>query len=137
MTITGSCLCGTVRYAITGAFHAAGHCHCSMCRKSHGAAFASWAMIDPAQFRWTSGVEQLERYESSPAHERCFCRKCGSPLVAMRSGEVSEVVMGSVDGDPGLRPHEHIFVASKAPWHDITDALPQYEAWPPGMQAGC
>jgi hypothetical protein len=43
------------------------------------------------------------------------------------------VVLATVDGDPGVRPGEHIFVGSKAPWYEIVDALPQYEAWPPGM----
>jgi hypothetical protein len=42
-------------------------------------------------------------------------------------------VLASVDGDPGVRPTEHIFTGSKAPWHDITDGLPQHREWPPGM----
>jgi hypothetical protein len=106
-----------------------------MCRKSHGAAFATWAMIEPNQFRWTSGVALVERYESSPGRARCFCRRCGSPLAAVHTGMVTEVVLGTVDGDPGVRPREHIFVGSKAPWYEIGDALPQSEDWPPGMSA--
>jgi hypothetical protein len=47
---------------------------------------------------------------------------------------VGEVAAGTLDGDPGVRPREHIFVGSKAPWHEITDALPQYAQWPPGME---
>ena len=133
MAIKGSCLCGAVSYEITGSFKVIGHCHCSMCRKSHGAAFATWGIINPDQFRWTSGVEFVEGYESSPGKERCFCKKCGSPLVATHSGKVTEVVLGTVDGDPGARPREHIFVGSKAPWYEIADALPQFEEWPPGM----
>jgi hypothetical protein len=134
VTIRGSCLCGLVSYEITGSFRGSGHCHCSRCRKSHGAAFATWAHVDPEQFRWISGVESIERYESSPGLERCFCTKCGSPLVATHSGKVREVVLGTVDGDPGVRPSEHIFVGSKAPWYEIADALPQFEKWPPGME---
>jgi len=56
MAIRGSCLCGSVSYEITGAFRAAGNCHCATCRKSHGAAFATWPHVDPDQFRWTAGV---------------------------------------------------------------------------------
>ena len=133
MAITGSCQCGAVRYEITGSLAAIGHCHCSICRKSHGAAFATWAMVDPNQFRWTSDVESITTYPSSPGRERCFCKRCGSPLVATHSGTVTEVVLGTVDGDPGMRPREHIFVGSKAPWYEITDALPQFEQWPPGI----
>ena len=134
MATRGSCLCGAVRYEVAGPLGRTGHCHCSISRKSHGAAFATWAGIDPDQFRWTSGAELVEGYESSPGRARCFCRRCGSPLVATHVGRVTEVVLGTVDGDPGVRPGEHIFVGSKAPWYRIADALPQFEDWPPGLQ---
>ena len=134
MAIRGSCLCGAVSYEITGAFRFIGHCHCSMCRKSHGAAFATWGIIGPEQFRWTSGAELVEGYRSSPGRERCFCRKCGSSLASAHDGKVTEVAVGTVDGDPGARPREHIFVGSKAPWYEIADALPQHEQWPPGLE---
>jgi len=133
MTIRGSCLCGTVRYEISGAFSVAGHCHCGMCRKAHGAAYATWAFVEPGAFRWSAGVESLGRYASSPGRERCFCTKCGSPLAATHDGNVSEVVLASADGDPGVRPSERIFVKYKAAWDEITDALPQHAEWPPGM----
>jgi hypothetical protein len=133
MTLKGSCLCGTVTYEISGPPQRIGHCHCSMCQKSHGAAFATWALIDPDQFRWTSGKSSIATYASSPGRARLFCKSCGSPLVATHSGKVGEVVVGTIDGDPGLRPCEHIFVGSKASWFDITDTLPQFEEWPPGI----
>ena len=133
MAIKGSCLCGDVRYEISGSFVGAGHCHCLMCRKSHGAAFATWAFVNPDEFRWTSGIESVEGYESSPGHKRCFCKRCGSSLVATSAGKVTEVALGTVDGNPGVRPAEHVFVGSKAPWHSITDDLPQFEEWPPEM----
>lgn len=134
MAITGSCLCGAVSYEITGPFKFIGNCHCSMCRKSHGAAFATWGIINPNQFRWTSGEELVQAYESSPGRQRCFCKKCGSPLVSTHAGTVGEVVVGTLNGDPAMRPREHIFVGSKAPWYEIGDALPQFEKWPPGME---
>ena len=134
MAVSGSCLCGAVNYEITGSFGGAGHCHCPMCRKSHGAAFVTWAFVTPDQFRWTSGTEFVEGYASSPGRERCFGRKCGSPLVATHSGKVTEVVLGTVNGDPGVRPSEHIFTGSKACWYEIADALPQFEEWPPRME---
>lgn len=133
MAIPGSCLCGAVRYEVTGAFAGAGHCYCPICRKSHAAAFATWAFVNPDQLRWTSGVEFVQGYESSPGKERCFCRRCGSPLVFTDAGKVVEVALGTVDGDPGVRPREHVFVGSKAPWYEIADALPQFDELPPGM----
>ncbi|NQD91339.1 GFA family protein [Pseudomonas sp. CrR25] len=133
MPLGGSCQCGSIRYEITGSLVFAGNCHCSICRKSNGAAYVSWGLIDPEQFRWTAGEDFVERYQSSPGAHRCFCRKCGSSLASSHAGRVSEVVLASIDGDPGLRPQEHIFVNSKATWHAITDDLPQHAEWPPGM----
>lgn len=78
MTMTGSCLCGTERYAITGAFATAGHCHCSMCRKAHGAAFATWGILgDPQQFRWIAGAESVGRY---PAGKDAFAESAARRL---------------------------------------------------------
>jgi len=135
MVMKGSCLCGAVSYEVTGTFKVMGNCHCSICRKSHGAAFATWGIIDSDQFRWISGEEYVQAYESTPGRERCFCRICGSPLVSSHAGRVGEVVAGTIDGDPQTRPVEHIFVGSKAPWFEITDDLPQNTEWPAGMTA--
>ena len=134
MAITGSCLCKSVRYEITGAIEIMGNCHCSICRKSHGAPFVTWVVISPDQFRWTAGEEFVQGYDSSPGIQRCFCRKCGSSLATAHNGRISEVAVGTVDGDPGLRTGAHIFVGSKASWHEITDDLPQFTEWPPGME---
>ena len=133
MAIRGSCLCKAVQYEIDGELGPTGHCHCSMCRKAHGAAYVTWVLIEPDQFRWITGEEMVQRYASPDGHERCFCGACGSSLAAGQNGRVSEVALGTVDGDPGVRPEAHIFVGSKAPWHVITDDLPQHDEWPPGM----
>ncbi|CAD5107429.1 GFA family protein [Zestomonas carbonaria] len=82
MTMSGSCLCWAVRYEITGSFKLLGNCHCSMCRKAHGAAFVTWGIVDPDQFHWGAGKEFVHGYESSPGNRRCFCKQCGSPLVS-------------------------------------------------------
>jgi len=134
MTLRGSCLCGAVTYEVTDSFEFVGNCHCSMCRKSHGAAFVTWGIVGPGHFRWVAGEDMVQGYESSPGRTRCFCKRCGSPLASIHSGVVGEVVVGSVDGDPGDRPREHIFVGSMAPWYDITDSLPQFDEWPPGFE---
>lgn len=134
MAITGSCLCKSINYEITGALEIMGHCHCSICRKSHGAAFVTWLVISPEQFRWTSGEEFVRGYDSSPGIQRCFCSSCGTTLATSHAGKVSEVAVGTIDGDPGIRPGAHIFVGSKACWHEITDEFPQFAEWPPGME---
>ena len=80
--LKGSCLCGGVRYEIDGPIEGAMHCHCSMCRKAHGAAFRSRAGIRAKDFRWVSGEGVITWFESSPGNHRGFCSRCGSPLLS-------------------------------------------------------
>jgi hypothetical protein len=135
MTIRGSCLCGGIEYQILGKLVDAGHCHCSMCRRAHGAAFGTYARVDADGFRWLSGEDLVATYESSPGDYRCFCRQCGSPLgTRAEDGTLSWVTLGTVIDDPGVRSDSHIFVGSKAPWYEIKDDLPQFDEWPPGHE---
>lgn len=127
-TITGSCLCGAVRYEASD-LGLAVNCHCSRCRKWHGAAFASIVRVPLDALRVTRGEESIGRFASSPGVTRCFCKECGSSLYTLRTDlGRAHVRLGTVDGDPGVRPSLHAFVGSKAPWFEITDSLPQHEA---------
>jgi hypothetical protein len=130
--LRGSCLCGGVRYEICGALRQALNCHCSMCRKAHGAAFRSRASVSATDFRWVAGEELVTYYESSPGNHRGFCGVCGSPLLSRfdHDRSVYGLPLGALDDHPGVRPGLHVHVASKAPWFDITDDLPQYAALP-------
>jgi hypothetical protein len=126
MTITGGCLCGEIRYEVTGSFLSVMNCHCSRCRRAHGAAFASYAEVSPNQFRFISGEELIGKYgEGKGAY--CFCTKCGSNIGAFWEGRIVEVTLGTMNGDPGIRPEYHQHVGSKAPWHEITDDKKQYD----------
>lgn len=131
MSIKGSCLCGAICYEVEGELTQAGSCHCSMCRKSHGAAFGTYAAVPEGGFSWTRGEDLVRVYESSPQGGRAFCRRCGSTLGAVEKGVLRWITLGTVDGDPGIRPQAHIFVASKASWDDINDDLPQFDEYPP------
>lgn len=138
--IRGSCLCGGVSFEIDGPLSHVLHCHCSKCRKQHGAAFRSRTRVRIEDFRWLQGEHLVSYYESSPGFHRGFCSRCGSPIVnrpapnyaaaAIRGTDLG-VPLGILDSDPGVRPELHCFVGSKAPWFEITDDLPQYEAYPP------
>jgi hypothetical protein len=131
--LTGSCLCAGVRYEIEGSLTEVRNCHCSICRKAHGAAFRSRASVRARDFRWTSGEQLITWYDSSPGTHRGFCSRCGSPLLS-RFDDMPEVYglpLGCLDADPGVRPAMHIFVGSKAPWFEICDSLPQFEGYPP------
>ena len=128
----GGCLCGAVRYRIAGAIGLAEHCHCSMCRKAHGAAFSSNAVVPSSNVEVTAGAELITQYESSPGRRKCFCSKCGSQLFIRRLNkpELMVVTLGTLDAAPDAKPERHVFVASKAPWLSIADDLPQYRVYP-------
>jgi len=130
--IHGSCLCGQVRFTLDGPAQFINHCHCSMCRKVHGSAFGSFLHANAARFRWVAGESLVQRYESSPGNFRAFCKVCGSNLPVLEDEATHvNIPAGTLDDDPNVRPIVHIHVASKAPWHEITDALPQFAEFPP------
>jgi len=129
--IPGSCLCGAIRYVISGEPTWAHHCHCRRCRKIRGAAFASNLFVPLEAFRYTQGEDLLRSYKLPEAERftHVFCGVCGSSLPFLNTARGLAVVpMGSLDADPGLTPKAHIFVGSKAPWFEIADSLPQHEA---------
>jgi hypothetical protein len=131
--VRGSCLCRGVAWEYAGDPIQMLHCHCSMCRKAHGSAFATWLSVPGDGFRWLRGQELVRQYESSPGFLRSFCSRCGS-AVAVPGGERAFMPAGCLDDDPGMRPQAHIFVASMAPWHEIADALPRFDAFPTGSR---
>ncbi|QHG66091.1 GFA family protein [Pseudomonas putida] len=109
----GSCLCGGVRYELRTAPKAVSHCHCSQCRKGHGAAFASYGSVPRGAMRLLCGAEILRGYASSEAVRREFCSRCGSSLFWSRSsGEYSDwisIALGALDTPfrPGKQKHVH------------------------------
>ena len=130
--LRGGCLCGAIRYEIEGPVGPALYCHCSMCRKAHGSAFRARLAVPRGAFRFVQGEELLARYRSSENTIRSFCSRCGSPLVNAWDGDPQRwgLALGTLDDDPGVRPERHLHVGSKAPWFEITDALPRHEAEP-------
>ncbi len=127
--IHGHCECKRVSFEADCEISDFSHCHCSQCRRLHGAAYATFAGVDTDKFRYLSGEEDTRVYFSSASHERVFCGNCGSNiLVRLKSyPDILYLSMGAVDGNPDLPEAYHIFVGSKAPWHEISDHLVQYE----------
>jgi hypothetical protein len=129
----GRCLCSEVAWEGEGPGELVHHCHCGMCRKASGSAFATVGGYPAATFRFVGGEDAIRRYESSPGVQRPFCGRCGSSVPGPAFQGTVFVPFGNVDGDPGGRPVAHIFVASKAPWYEIPpDDLPRFDAYPPG-----
>ena len=132
--INGHCECGRVRFEVDGDIKDFSHCHCSQCRRMHGAAYATFAGVARDGFHYVSGEDDISTYSSSESHQRLFCSKCGSNILVAVDSEPDDlyVSMSMIQGDPPRPPGYHIYVGSKAPWHEITDDLPQYDTEPPG-----
>ena len=129
--LRGSCLCEAVRFEVEDAFLYAAYCHCSRCRRRSGSAFTAFGGIAIERLRVTAGMDHLLLTQESDVGFVCFCKHCFSPLyAAVRQRQFVHVQLGALLDAPSRRPDHHIFVGSKAPWHDITDALPQFQALP-------
>lgn len=131
---SGSCLCGAVAFEIDAAPTKVLHCHCSRCRLTRGAPHASNVFVPRDALRWIRGADQVRSFKVADARmfSTSFCMTCGSLLPALfeRMGHYN-LPLGSLDTPLATQAGAHIFVGSKAPWFEITDRLPQFEALPP------
>lgn len=126
----GQCLCGSIKYNVDKIESQMGHCHCSMCRKFHGAAFATFGVAKQENFHWLKGEEHLKSYKADNDTIRQFCENCGSSMIFKPTNDISGLVefsLGTLDSEISLKPDAHIFTRYKASWVDICDALPQFE----------
>ena len=127
-----SCLCGAVALTLPDQFDYMGNCHCSECRKFSGGDYASVGGLDGNKVTIVKGEEAIGRYRKSAETTLAFCRHCGSSLFSQKSssGKIN-LRLGVLDDVPSQRPTFHIFVGSKAPWHQIGDDCPRFETRSP------
>ena len=121
-TQTGGCLCGAVRYRVTGALRPVVACHCKQCQRTSGNHVAATsapreAVAVEGEVRW---------FRSSEAARRGFCATCGSNLFWDGPGANLSIMAGTLDGPTGLRLRGHIFCADRGDWFDLADGLPQH-----------
>jgi hypothetical protein len=131
-TTHGACLCGAVRFEISGAFESFFLCHCARCRKDSGSAHAANLFSSTARIAWLSGQESIRTFRlSDTRHERSFCATCGSALPSVQfDGALLVVPAGSLDSPVALRPNAHICCASRADWDDRLDEVPKLDGLP-------
>jgi len=125
--VEGGSFCGAVRFAIRLPLLFCGHCHCSMCRRAHGAGYVTWMGVAADRFTLLSGTADLVAYRSSDHGTRSFCRLCGSSLLctSTRHPEVIDVVLANLDDPAGIAPQVHIYFDDRAPWVHVEDGLPR------------
>jgi hypothetical protein len=109
------------------------HCHCSICRRIHGAAFVTWGGIARDEFSYVSGEDNVRRYSFSERTDSLSCKTCSSTFLVDSKPEADMlyITLGTVDGDIDCPDGYHEYAGSKAPWYEICDDLPQYDESPP------
>jgi hypothetical protein len=133
LALSGSCLCGGVRFTVTGPMLEASHCHCSRCRKQHGAAFSTYGAFDRPGLE-ISGGDNIVRYPSTEQVTRAFCGTCGSPLLWEHAGlpKVVWIALGTLDSPRELVIDGHIWTSAKVAWCEADVGLPAHaESMPP------
>ncbi len=127
-SITGSCLCGLVKFEVCLPPIGMNNCHCSRCRKASGAAFGTFLHTTTDYFKWTQGEENINNYIPNVGDPRPFCKVCGS-RVPVVNNEKNHVVIpaGLLNEAPDLIPSVNIYTGSKAKWYSIQDNLPAFE----------
>jgi hypothetical protein len=126
-TIPGSCLCGAVQFEIVPPVRFCVHCHCSLCRRAHGAPLVTWTGVDTDRLRITGGQESLTHFASTPGALRSFCAVCGSTLFFESErwpGEV-HVAVANLNAPLDMKPEAHVFYSDHAEWFDLSADLPR------------
>jgi|GEM_PF-88912 len=125
----GSCLCGEVRFEVTGPIRSVVHCHCKQCQKGFGAAFATFGVCSFADFSIVSGLDKIQSYQSSDDVKRTFCRCCGSNLQWVNENDYMEYAsfcLTLLDTPYSPSNQKHIYCKSKPSWLKLTDQHPKY-----------
>ena len=129
--LRGRCGCNGVAYEVADEFVVAYNWHCSNCRATTGSAFLPWGEIEREKLRVTKGADSLMVEGDADARHAMRCGECWSLLYwTARDGAFVRVPYGSLVDEPALKPTAHMFVASKAPWYEILDDLPQHDEYP-------
>ncbi|GMG84077.1 GFA family protein [Paralimibaculum aggregatum] len=127
--VTGGCQCGAVRFRVTGGLGRASICHCRMCQRATGGAFAPLVGARGVEWQGTPA-----RFASSDVAERGFCAACGTPLFyAPLGSEVVELMIGALDDPGAVTPELHYGVESRVPWLQLADGWPAQETRPGGL----
>lgn len=124
-TASGKCLCGAIGFSIRFPSKWVAHCHCTLCRRAHGAAFVTWVSVEQSQAAIDDPQKRLQWYASSREAERGFCSRCGSSLFFRSSKWAGELHIARANfSDPLDRePQVHAFYDTHVDWFTVNDGL--------------
>ena len=129
----GSCLCGAIKIELNGIISDIIHCHCSLCRKNSGTAYATNGFINSSEFSVIDPENKLGFYEFKKGKKRHFCTTCASPIYSSNDENPDKlrIRLGILDSQIKERPISHNFVDSKASWDNLDAELPRYKTFEP------
>lgn len=129
----GSCLCGAIKVELLGSISSIIHCHCSLCRKNSGTAYATNGFVNANEFRVIDPDNKLSFFAFKKGKHRHFCSVCASPVFSSNVDNPTKlrVRLGILDTDIEERPISHNFFSSKANWDDLDANLPRYDSFEP------
>ncbi|WP_372761350.1 GFA family protein [Pseudoalteromonas sp.] len=129
----GSCLCNAIKVKLTGSIDSIIHCHCSLCRKNSGTAYATNGFVNAEDFYVIDPENKLTHFEFKQGKLRHFCSVCASPIFSSNSDNPTKlrIRLGILDTDIKERPMSHNFVSSKANWENMDAKLPRYDSFEP------
>lgn len=126
--LAGGCLCGAVRFEVSPPTKWCAHCHCSLCRRAHGAGFVTWFGVETSAFNLVAGSDVISWYQSTPQARRGFCSRCGSTIFfeSERWPDEVHIALAHMDGPIDRAPRAHVFYDSRVDWIDLGDELPHF-----------
>ena len=124
-TLGGSCLCKAIVFTAKTPSKWCAHCHCSMCRKQHGAGYVTWVGMVSDHVTILDHDNQLTWYESSAGAERGFCGRCGASLFFKSKNWAGElhIALAAFDDPIDREPQAHAFYAAHIDWMPVDDTL--------------
>jgi hypothetical protein len=132
-TYAGGCLCGAVRYQISGTPVVVARCHCEKCQKVSGAGHTVGAMFADKALHLRGELGEFQ-YRSNAGNEvtKSFCPRCGSPMLGRNTGMKGYVTvpLGSMDDSSSLRSDVAISTRNRKPWDTLDTDIPCFEAQP-------
>ncbi|MFV8259218.1 GFA family protein [Bdellovibrio bacteriovorus] len=129
---SGSCLCQSVTFEVTGAFESFFLCHCKHCQKDTGSAHAANLFSSSAKLNWLSGEDKITTYNlPSTRHIKSFCKQCGAAVPNLQmEGKLLVVPAGSLNTEVLIKPTAHIFCSSQASWTVDLDKVRKFDKLP-------
>jgi hypothetical protein len=121
--LTGSCLCGAVRFEVRAPFSTAGYCHCTRCQRRTGTGASVNGLVAARDVAVVAGADAIRTWQPPDGFPKSFCGICGAHLfsgVPGGSGRAG-VRFGALDGDPGIAPSWRQWISSAPSWSPIPD----------------